>query len=132
MNAAQGALRATLVTLVLAAACGAAAAQIVPITWDAAQRFQLTSTVRAGKIVEVCGRLPRGALVHWSFRSEAPLDFNIHYHEGAKVVMPEQRDRTSAATGTLLAPLAQSYCWMWTQRGSSDAPLTLTLQRTRR
>jgi hypothetical protein len=83
-------------------------------------------------MVEVCGRLPRGALVRWSFQSEAPLDFNIHYHEGPKVVMPERRDGASAATGTLLAPVAQNYCWMWTRPGSVDSPLTLTLQRTRR
>lgn len=132
MNGSQHVGRAMLLALLLAAPCSAAAADVLPIAWDAAQRFQLTSTVRAGKFVEVCGRLPRGTLVRWSFQSTAPLDFNIHYHDGPKVVMPDQRHGVSSATGTLLTPVAQSYCWMWTERGSVDAPLTLTLQRTRR
>ena len=132
MNRSQSRWRATLLALLLAAASWPAAADLVPIAWDSAQRFQLTSTVRAGKVVEVCGHLPRGALVRWSFQSTTPLDFNIHYHEGPKVVVPDQRDGASTATGTLLTTVAQSYCWMWTQRGSVDAPLTLTLQRTRR
>ena len=132
MNPTRRALRATLVPVLLAAACPAAAAEVIPITWNAAQRFQLTSAVLPGKTVEVCGRLPRGALVRWSFESAAPLDFNIHYHEGRKVVVPDQRAGVSATRGTLLARVAQDYCWMWTQRGSVDVPLTLTLQRTRR
>jgi hypothetical protein len=119
-------------SLVLAAAALPARAEIVPIAWDAAKQFQLASSVAAGKFVEVCGKLPRGALVRWSFESPAPLDFNIHYHAGSKVVFPDKRNATAAASGTLLAPVAQDYCWMWTQRGSADAPLTLTLRRTRR
>ena len=125
-------MKAFLVCVVLAAAASAARAEVVPIVWDAAKRFQLTASVPPGKFVEVCGRLPRGALVRWSFDSASPLDFNIHYHQGTKVVVPDQRDGTAAARGTLLAPVAQDYCWMWTQRGSVAAPLTLTLQRTRR
>ena len=121
-----------LVCLVLAAVASAARAEIVPIAWDAAKRFQLTSSVAPGKFVEVCGRLPRGALVRWSYESAAPLDFNIHYHEGKKVVTPEQRDGAAAGRGTLLTPRAQDYCWMWTHRGNAAATLTLSLQRTRR
>ncbi|HEX2543170.1 MAG TPA: hypothetical protein VHM00_19065 [Caldimonas sp.] len=118
--------------ILLAGAGAAGAAEVIPITWDAAQRFQLTSSVAAGKFVEVCGRLPRGALVRWSFESAAPLDFNIHFHQGKKVVVPAKRDGAATASGTLLARVAQDYCWMWTQRGSVDTLLTLTLQRTRR
>lgn len=124
--------KALFVLLALLAAASAASAQVHAIAWDGARRFQLTASVAPGKFVEVCGRLPRGSLIRWSFESTVPLDFNIHYHEGRRVVVPERRDGAATAGGTLLTPVAQDYCWMWTQRGSVEAPLTLTLQRSRR
>ena len=38
-----------------------------------------------GKFVEICGKLPSGARVGWSFEAQEALDFNIHYHVGDKV-----------------------------------------------
>ncbi len=125
-------MKAAWVCFLLGAAACAARAEPVPITWGATGRFQLTSSVLPGKFVEVCGKLARGESVRWAYASPTPLDFNIHYHRGPHVVYPEKRDATARARGTLVTPLAQDFCWMWTHRGSAAATLTVSLKRSRR
>lgn len=124
-------MKAAFISILIATACSPAQAEVITLTWDAAHRFQASSSVLPGKFVEVCGKLGRGETVQWSYESPTPLDFNIHYHQGANVVYPEKRDAAAQAGGTLVAPLAQDYCWMWTNRGSAAATLTLSLQRSR-
>jgi hypothetical protein len=123
--------KTAVVALCLAAASSAAHAEIVPIAWDHAGRFETTARVQPGKVVEVCGKLARAETVQWSFESPAPLDFNIHYHEGAKVVYPDKREGKAASSGTLLTQSTQDYCWMWTHRGSAATTLRMSLQRSR-
>jgi len=120
--------RATLLVL-LAAAFGTAQARLVDIEWDTARRFETTAAIAPGKMLEVCGRIDKRQQVAWSFESDAALDFNIHYHEGTRVVFAARRDATSAAGDTLVAPLRQDYCWMWTNRGVAPVSVTLILQQ---
>jgi hypothetical protein len=106
-----------------------ARAQLVEIQWDASRGFERSLNVAAAKFVEVCGRLSKGQSISWSFKSEQPLNFNIHYHEGKNVVFPAKQDRVSSLEGTLTVPVDQDYCWMWENEGTLSAPLSLTLRR---
>jgi len=120
-------------TLMLAAAtlalCKTAAAQMVPIEWDAAGQFGQELAVAPGKFVEACEKLPKDAKVSWSFEAATPVDFNIHYHEGKQVRFPARKNRVAKAAGSLLAPRAQDYCWMWTNKGSAEAMLSFRLNK---
>jgi hypothetical protein len=124
--------RTVLLPLALAlalATASAARAEIVDLAFDGAGRFMHAAPVPPGKFLEVCGKLTKGLAVAWHYDAAQPLNFNIHYHEGKKVVMPEKRDATAAARGTLQVPLDQDYCWMWTNKSGAPVPLTLSLSR---
>lgn len=118
-----------MVVLALAVIATDAMADVVDINWDAAGRFGRTLDVAPGKPVEVCGKLPAQTKVRWEYRAAVPLDFNVHYHVGKTVVFPAKRTAAAAAQGTLDTKTEQDYCWMWTNRSTEPAALTLKLQR---
>jgi hypothetical protein len=106
----------------------ALAAGLVPIEWSAGGRFAKELTVPAGKFAEACGKLPAGAKVEWSFEAGAPMDFNIHFHEGKEVRFPAQAKAIAKSAGTLDAQGEQDYCWMWTNTSKAEAVLKLQLE----
>lgn len=107
----------------------AAEADLVSIAWGADGRFAHEAKVPPSKFVEVCGQLAAGTSIDWSFEAAAPMNFNIHYHEGKDVRFPAKQDQATQAKGTLKAEIAQDYCWMWTNKSASSASLKLTLKR---
>ncbi len=124
-------MKAALLVALLVGALGTAQARVIDIEWDLGRRFETTVALAPGQPLEVCGKLDKGQAVSWSFRSDIALDFNIHYHAGAKVIYPVKRNATTRASGMLTVPLAQDYCWMWTHPGKVAATLTFSLQQRR-
>lgn len=113
----------------LAALSKLAAAELVSIEWGADGRFAKTLSLPAGQLAEACGQLPAGAKVQWAFEAGAALNFNIHFHDGPKVLYPAKQDGVAQAGGTLDAQVAQDYCWMWTNKTAGPATLKLELTR---
>ena len=74
-------------------------------------------------------RLTHGHTVAWSFKSPSALNFNVHYHEGQKVVFPEKKDAVAELRGELKVPVDQDYCWMWSNKTGAAATRTVQLQR---
>ena len=107
--------------------CDSAAAQVVPVQWDAAGQFSKELPIAPGKFVEACEKLPKGAKVTWSFEATSSIDFNIHYHEGKQVRFPAQRTQVAKDEGTLTTSLAQDYCWMWTNKNAAETRLSFKL-----
>lgn len=115
--------------LALAASSELFAAELVPIEWDAGGRFAKALAVPAGKLAEVCGKVPAGAKVQWQFDAGTALNFNIHFHDGPKVYYPVKQDGAAQASGTLDAQVEQDYCWMWTNKSATATTLKLELVR---
>jgi len=118
----------------LAIACAAlaaasASADVVDIAWSEQGRFEHRAAVAPGGFAEVCGKLARGTAVRWYFESAGPMDFNIHYHQGKKVVFPVRRAGAAHGAATLKAKLDQDYCWMWANKSAQPLSLRLTLSR---
>ena len=67
--------------------------------------------------------------VAWSFTSQQPLNFNIHYHAGEQVVTPARSTGVRKARGVLAPKLPQDYCWMWTNPSAVASPMSVSLQR---
>jgi hypothetical protein len=107
----------------------AAFADLVEIKWDSAGGYEKTLTIAPAKFAEVCGKLKKGQAIAWSFSGQQPLNFNIHYHEGKKVVFPLKQDNTASLDGTLAVTVDQDYCWMWENKGGAPASLVLKLRR---
>lgn len=106
-----------------------AGAQVIDIEWGAAGAFERKVSVAPGKFAEICGALQQGQSVQWRFGSSHELDFNIHFHEGAAVRYPTRADRVRELQGTLAVDSSQDYCWMWSNRSTAAASLSVTLQR---
>lgn len=106
-----------------------AAAQLVPVEWDATGKFSKELPIQPGKFVEVCEKLPKGAKVAWSFDAAARVDFNIHYHEGRKVRFPVKKDQIAKGAGTLVAKVDHDYCWMWKNKATGEATLRFKLAK---
>ena len=85
-----------------------------------ARRF--AAALEAKKMHEECARLEAGEKRAYSWKSDAPLDFNIHYHHDPEVFYPVKRDAMRGDAGTFTAKTGEDYCWMWTAR---DKPAKL-------
>jgi hypothetical protein len=121
-------MRAIYCFFLLVLACTAVrAAELVPIRWGEAQRFELQRALPAGQVLEVCGPLAAGQAVDWQFVASAPLAFNIHHHVGKRVFYAERRQRTKSLTARFAPAEAAEYCWMWTAK--TDTQLQLLLRR---
>ena len=75
-------------------------------------------TLQAGKVHEECMRLAAGDKRAFHWKSDAPVDFNVHYHQGKEVFFPVKRDAMRGDGGTFTAKIAQDYCWMWTAKNA--------------
>ena len=115
--------------LALAAMAPSALADIVDISWDADGRFERSMIVAPGKFAELCGKLPAGLKVGWNFQANAPLDFNVHYHVGKEVVFPSKLTAVATAKDTLATKIDQDYCWMWSNKTTVSATITVKLRR---
>ncbi|MFG6439172.1 hypothetical protein [Roseateles sp. LKC17W] len=126
-------MRAALALLCLAASgTAAAAAQVVDIAWTPEGRFTHTATLALRELLEVCGKLPRGGRVAWSFEAGAPLPFNIHVHQGKAVVYPAKLDKAEKAQGLQVFDAEPAHCWMWTNTAAEAVKVSVELQQTPR
>jgi hypothetical protein len=101
------------------------------IRWDAQGHAAQEFKVLPGKFAEWCGKLQRGDKVQWRFEAMAPLDFNVHYHEGPDVRFPSRLAGLPRAEGVLEVAQDQDYCWMWTNSSAQAVQLKALLSRAR-
>ena len=71
------------------------------------------------KVHEECARMEAGESRRWHWKSDAPVDFNIHYHRGNDVFFPVKRDAMRGDGGTFTARTGEDYCWMWTAKDAA-------------
>jgi len=85
--------------------------------------------VAPGKFAELCGPLEPGQTSHWSFKSGRPLNFNIHCHVGKDVQYPAKKGQVGSLQGDLAVDSRQDCCWMWVDKSTAAARLTVFLTR---
>jgi hypothetical protein len=106
-----------------------AIANATEIRWDAANSFAHSATVAPGKVAEVCGLIEPRFPVQWSFKSDTPLEFNIHRHADKDVIYATKSHLTRELSGTHPSMSAHEWCWMWTNESANTANMTVTLKR---
>jgi len=89
----------------------------------AAKTIKKTLQIRPGKIQESCVTLKASQSISYSFTSNAPLDFNIHYHQGKQVVYPVKLNGKKSHKANFKANLGQDYCLMWSNKTSKIVQL---------
>ena len=114
---------------VFATAVSAARAELVNLQWQDTGRFERSMAIAPGKFAELCGPLEPGQTIHWSFKADRPLNFNIHYHVDKDVKYPQKQDQVGSLEGVLAIDAKQDYCWMWVNKSTAAAALTVSLRR---
>ena len=83
---------------------------------DPAKPTAVAATLESGKVHEECMRVEKGEKRRYHWKANAPVDFNIHRHEGNEVFYPVRRTAMRGDGGTFTAKSGEEYCWMWTAR----------------
>ena len=99
--------------VVVACAAAALAACATPAPDPYASQSADAHAMSPYQVHEACVKLAAGDRLDWRFESLAPVDFNIHYHEGSTVVLPVQRTASLGDAGIYAVTLAHDYCAMW-------------------
>jgi len=113
--------------MVLAVAAGACATGVPDP--DAVQALDGFAIAPYG-IHEACFTLRTGDRLDWRFESREPVDFNLHYHEGAAVLMPVTLLASYGSSGIFPVLAAQDYCAMW-EAGPAGAVIAYRLKPIR-
>ena len=103
-------MKRSLLAAMLAVPLGACAAP--PLTPDA-PRAVFNQRIAPYEWHEECTKLARGDRLDYTFESREPVQFNIHYHDGATVVMPVVRENVKREADAFEAKITQDYCLMW-------------------
>ncbi len=98
------------------------------IDWEN-RAFEKSASIAPKKSLEICGAFDKAEAITWQFKGSAATDFNIHYHVGKNVNYPKKSKGTQAASGKFVIPVDQTYCWMWTNKGSEPVTLNVTLKK---
>ena len=76
----------------------------------------IDAQLEPGKMHESCMSIDAGDKRRYHWKSDAPVDFNIHFHKGAEIVYPVKVSGMRGDGGTFTARDGGGYCWMWTAR----------------
>ncbi|MCX9158173.1 hypothetical protein OPU71_18780 [Niveibacterium sp. 24ML] len=76
-----------------------------------------------GKGHEDCRLLDAGQGMAYRFTADAPLEFNVHRHDGETVISPVQIARAKALDAIFDADVRAEWCWMWVNRGREPVRL---------
>ena len=127
----QMSMHRAFLTLALAVASSmpALASPVTEIAWDTQGRFAHEQDIAPGKFAEVCGKLTVGQKLRRSFEAAAPLDFNVHYHQGKDVVYAVQGKQQRRSEGVLKVTAEPDHCWMWSNKSDKPARLGMRLER---
>jgi hypothetical protein len=103
----------------LAVLCSVAAASAWVHASDPEGARVVKVELEPGKVHEECMRVETGQKRRYHWKSNAPVDFNIHYHRGDDVFYPVKRGRMRGDGGTFSAKTGADYCWMWTAKSAA-------------
>ena len=82
----------------------------------------IDAALAPGAMHESCMSIEAGDKRRYHWKSDAPVDFNIHFHKGAEIVYAVKSSGMRGDGGTFSAKDSGGYCWMWTAR---DKPAKL-------
>ncbi|MDX1380854.1 MAG: hypothetical protein R3233_07020 [Xanthomonadales bacterium] len=115
--------------VVACCAASLAHAQNVDVRFDADGQFAHSGAVAPGQALELCAPLGAAQAVDSRFSATGALDYNVHHHVGDEVVYLELEKGIDRHVGRLEPESADTYCWMWENKGSAAVNVNAALQR---
>ncbi|HEY9030742.1 MAG TPA: hypothetical protein VIM93_05225 [Kangiella sp.] len=70
--------------------------------------------VSKDQIGEACPELKKGQQLTYKVKSNKPVQFNFHFHQGDEVTYPVEDHETQLIEKTFVAEIDETYCLMWT------------------
>ena len=100
-----------------------------PVEPGSLQQDAGTLGIGPGHHQEVCHALKPGDKRRYSFTSNAPVDFNIHYHVAETVIYLAVGHNLRSKEGLMAAGVdgEEIYCWMWVNLQKQPAKLTFRI-----
>lgn len=80
---------------------------------------------------EWCKEVKKGHKMTYSFKTDGPVDFNLHYHVKRDTFYPVKKGNVTEAEGVYNSEVSNLYCLMWTTGGSA-VNLSLTAEVTKK
>ena len=77
---------------------------------------------------EECLKLLQENEVVYSFEASDPLTFDIHYHDGTKIVDAFAKKTISDLKATLIPEIVQEYCMSWSNHQPKEVQLKYQFQ----
>lgn len=76
--------------------------------------MKFLKTLEPDGIYEDCLDLTPEQVMTFSYSASAPVDFNVHYHEGEQVFYPVTKQQSPLwRDGSFLPKVPHLYCLMW-------------------
>jgi hypothetical protein len=111
---------------------GASASVALPAHAQDAGIRVITMTITSSGAHKECVSLSKAQSLHYWFRSDAPIDFNIQYQDGSDLIFAVKRDKLSMGTGNHPARAAAVHCMVLTNRAQKPATVRLEFARLER
>jgi hypothetical protein len=111
-------------------ACALAGCAAAPPPDPDAERVGDAIEIAPYRAHEACVKLADGDRLDWRFESRAPVDFNLHYHEGPSVVMPLSLSASYGGSGVYTVIASHEYCAMF-EAGAGGAIVTYRMKPIR-
>lgn len=85
-----------------------------------------TLQIEPDSVHEDCFAMEPGQVMQYAFESRLPLEFNVHFHEGAEVFYPVLKKDVTMDEGSYEAEKRNYYCLMWTNHKQEPVALIYT------
>jgi len=72
---------------------------------------------------ELCIAMQDKQKIDVRFQSDAPIDYDIHYHDGFAIRFPVKRAGVKSHAETFVADGKRAYCLMWFNGGLEETSL---------
>lgn len=89
----------------------------------------MEASLSPGAFDELCFELGAGESMRYSFDADAPVDFNVHWHQGGVVSYPVRIVAVARLGSVFRSPKKEAYCLMWTNRSRTAVSLRARIDR---
>ena len=97
-------------------ACLAAALPVLAADAEKDSWQSFSVTLEPAKSHEECLPIGAGQKRRYHWKSDTPVDFNVHYHRETEIFYPVKRVAMRGDGGLFSARSGEDYCWMWVAR----------------
>lgn len=80
-------------------------------------------SINANDVHEDCFEMKEGQTIVYSFSSDGPLRYNLHWHSASGMKNAAQDAGTQSAKGNFTAASDEYYCLMWNNQGQMPVDL---------